>query len=115
VHQWHRHRFSALAARPPHPAIRVQSILDREIVAHQKTLEQKIAEQGPKPMRVDPHLIGLAIMNLLELNRLAEHRHADTKGTPWYANPGTKRLTELAPLYALAAAASATLQAMRSN
>jgi hypothetical protein len=57
-------------------------------------------------MRVDPHLIGLAVKDLLELNRLAEHNHAATKGTPWYANPGTfaatvaKRLTELAPLYA---------------
>jgi hypothetical protein len=85
---------------------RIQSILDRDTVAHQKTLEQKIAEQGPKPMRVDPHLIGLAVKDLLELNRLAEHNHAATKGTPWYANPGTsaatvaKRLTELAPLYA---------------
>lgn len=40
---------------------RIQSILDRETVAHQKTLEQKIAEQGPDGQRVDPHLIGLAI------------------------------------------------------
>jgi hypothetical protein len=27
---------------------RIQSVLDRELVAHQKTLEQKIAEQGPE-------------------------------------------------------------------
>jgi hypothetical protein len=85
---------------------RIQSILDRDTAAHQKTLEQKIAEQGPKPMRVDPHLIGLAIMDLLELKRLAVHNHSATKATPWYANPGTsaatvaKRLTLLAPLYA---------------
>lgn len=85
---------------------RVQSILDRYTVAHQKTLEQKIAEQGPNKMRVDPHLIGLAIKDLLELNRLAVHVHQATGQKPWYANPGTsptavtRRLDVLAPLYA---------------
>jgi hypothetical protein len=85
---------------------RIQSILDRETVSHQKTLEQKISEQGPTPLRVDPHLIGLALLDLLELNRLAIHYHAATGTKPWYANPGTsaaavaKRLTTLAPLYA---------------
>jgi hypothetical protein len=34
---------------------RIQSILDRETVAHQKTLEQKISDQGPTPLRVDHH------------------------------------------------------------
>ena len=85
---------------------RIQAILDRETVAHQRTLEQKIADQGPREMRVDPHLIGLAIQDLLELNRLATHHHVSTATKPWYANPGTsaaavaKRLTILAPLYA---------------
>jgi hypothetical protein len=84
---------------------RIQSILDRNTVAHQKTLEQKIAEQGPNAMRVDPHLIGLAIKDLLELNRLAVHIHQATGQKPWYANPGssptavTRRLDVLAPLY----------------
>jgi hypothetical protein len=54
---------------------RIQSILDRETVAHQKTLEQKISEQGPTQQRVDPHLVGLAILDLLNLNRLREHNH----------------------------------------
>jgi hypothetical protein len=45
-------------------------------------------------------------MDLLELNRLREHRHPATANQPWYANPGTSatsvatRLTDLAPLYA---------------
>lgn len=80
---------------------RIQDILDRETVAHQRTLEQKIADQGPSHMRVDPHLIGLAIQDLLELNRLAaHHHHAATAQKPWYANPATsapavaKRLAE---------------------
>jgi hypothetical protein len=84
---------------------RIQSVLDREIVAHQKTLEQKIAEQGPTNMRVDPHLIGHAIFDLRHLNRLADHHHNSTGNKPWYANIGTTaanvqgRLAELAPLY----------------
>jgi len=84
---------------------RIQSILDRDTVCNQKTLEQKIAEQGPKPMRVDPHLVGLALLDLLQLNRLSSHTHESTK-IAWFANPGTKaalvaeRLAELAPLYA---------------
>src|SRR5258707_3726996 len=83
---------------------RVQSILDREIVAHQKTLEQKISDQGPTPQRVDPHLVGLAIKDLLNLNRLRVYQHSGTKS--WYANPATpepsvaERLAILAPLYA---------------
>lgn len=85
---------------------RVQSVLDQHTVAHRRTLEQKISEQGPKPMRVDPHLLGLGIMDLLELNRLREYRHSDTGAQPWYANPATPvqtvvdRLSHLAPLYA---------------
>lgn len=84
---------------------RIQSVLDRERVAHQKTLEQKISDQGPTGMRVDPHLVGLAIMDLLELNRLKTVLHPDTANHPWYANILTQqaeidaRLAVLAPLY----------------
>ena len=55
-------------------------------------------------MHVDPHLIGLAIVDLLELNRLRGHQHSGFNA--WYANPGTPeqrvntRLAELGPLYA---------------
>jgi hypothetical protein len=85
---------------------RIGSILDREIVAHQKTLEQKIAEQGPVSQRVDPHLIGLAIMDLQELRRLRTHHHPATRDAGWYSNlltpdPAVQaRLADLAPLYA---------------
>ena len=84
---------------------RIQSVLDRETVAHERTLEQKIAEQGPVTQRVDPQLISLAVDDLIALNRLAVHHHPATKQTPWYANIGTKaevvdeRLQTLAPLY----------------
>lgn len=85
---------------------RVQKVLDRERVAHQKTLEQKISDQGPLPQRVDPHLLGLAIMDLTELGRLKTATHAATGSQKWYANKLTKpdeiegRLEELAQLYA---------------
>jgi hypothetical protein len=85
---------------------RIQKVLDRERVAHQKTLEQKISDQGPVNQRVDPHLLGLAIKDLLELGRLKTALHAATTKYPWYANLLTPdaviqdRLGELAPLYA---------------
>jgi len=84
---------------------RIQSILDRDIVAHRKTLEQKIAEQGPTGQRVDPHLVGLAIMDLQETRRLRDHSHPSDQKTQWYSNLLAKddqiaeRLDELAPLY----------------
>jgi hypothetical protein len=84
---------------------RIQSILDRDTACCQKTLEQKIAEQGPREMRVDPHLIGRAILDLTELNRLVAHRHATTGALSWYANPGRPsfeiiaRLDQVASLY----------------
>lgn len=84
---------------------RIQSILDRDIVAHRKTSEQKIAEQGPTGQRVDPHLVGLAIMDLQETRRLRAHSHQSDGKTQWYSNLLAKdeqvkeRLDELAPLY----------------
>jgi hypothetical protein len=83
---------------------RVQSILDRETVSHQKTLEQKISSQGPTPQRVDPHLLGLAIMDLIETNRLKTYKHSTVSN--WHSNIGASeqevmlRLNDLAPLYA---------------
>src|SRR5438445_4058377 len=84
---------------------RTQSVLDRETVACQKTLEQKISDQGPSDMRVDPALVGKALMDLREQRRLQSHTHRATGGISWYANR-TRNITEvnerldlLAPLY----------------
>jgi hypothetical protein len=85
---------------------RVLSVLDRNLIANQKTLEQKISEQGPNNQRVDPHLVGLAVMDLLEQNRLQKRTHKETSSTPWYSTITLKddvaapRLEVLAPLYA---------------
>ena len=102
-----RRRLSEPALERIHLAKRrIQSILDTHVTAHQRTLEQKIADQGPTNQRVDPHLIGLAIKDLIELNRLKTTLHPATSSQHWYSNPGTSdekisaRLEGLAPLYA---------------
>lgn len=85
--------------------LRVQRVLDREIVSTIRTLEQKISDQGPTPQRVDPHLVTIALRDLEQTNRLRLLRHELTE-PDWYSNPATKekiyapRLDELANLYA---------------
>lgn len=85
---------------------RILAVLDRETAAHRRTLEQKIAAQGPEDRRVDPHLIGLAIMDMIELNRLKRLDHPETGTKSWFSNIGTadvrvqEKLAEVAPLYA---------------
>lgn len=81
-----RHRIARHPAALERIALaktRVLSILDRETVAHEKTLKQKISDQGPTAQRVDPHLVSLAIDDMRELNRVAVHRHAATGQPPW--------------------------------
>jgi hypothetical protein len=98
-------RSKALLPRVGLAKKRIQSILDRDTIANQRTLEQKISDQGPSGQRVDPHLVGYAVKDLLELNRLQKILHKKTN-THWYANPATKpehydpKLQKLAPLYA---------------
>ena len=61
---------------------------------------------GTADQREDPHLVGLAISDLLQQNRLTAHRHESTGRLAWYTNPGTAdavvapRLALIAPLYA---------------
>jgi hypothetical protein len=63
---------------------RIRNILERETISHQKTLEQKISEQGPQPMRVDPHLVGLALMDLVERELIAEHKSSGVQN--WFSH-----------------------------
>lgn len=86
---------------------RLPNILEREIIACQKTLEQKISDQGPASQRVDPHLLGLALHELTtERKILAVHHHASTTHSPWYSNARLRepeirdKLERVAPLYA---------------
>ena len=86
---------------------RIPNVLEKQTVAHRKTLEQKISDQGPNHLRVDPQLLGLAIQELHEHRRtITHHPHPPTRTKSWYANAGAdadavqKKLAELAPLYA---------------
>lgn len=85
-------------------AARARKVLEREGVAHQRTLEQKISDQGPEGMRVDPHLLGFALRDLVERGLLSEHSHSDTH--KWFSHRLEKPervepvLAKLAPLYA---------------
>ena len=85
---------------------RIPNVLDTELVACQKTLEQKISEQGPKPQRVDPHLISLARKELTNHRRTIKHyTHASTGDIQWYTNTRAEdgkvlaKLNTVAPLY----------------
>lgn len=84
---------------------RLPNILERETVANQRTLEQKISDQGPNHQRVDPHLLGLAILELANERKIIRaHTHP---GTPvkWYANARfsndevEQKLAVVGPLY----------------
>ncbi len=85
---------------------RLPNVLDTQIVAHQKTLEQKISEQGPRSQRVDPHLLGLALRELHKQRRIVTRYEHEPTNTHWFANARieqaevAERLKTLAPLYA---------------
>jgi hypothetical protein len=84
---------------------RLPNVLETQGVAHQKTLEQKISEQGPKGQQVDPHLLGLAIRELHQHRRIVNRHTHEQTNTHWFANARTsqatvtKHLEILAPLY----------------
>lgn len=70
-------------------------------------MEQKISDQGPNDQRVDPHLLGLAIHELVsERKFIKSHTHSSTGSISWYANAKQSeaavntKLSEIAPLYA---------------
>ena len=86
---------------------RIPNVLENQLVAHQKTLEQKISDQGPNHLRVDPHLLGLAIQELSDHRRIISHHNHPATGTKsWYSNSRADpllvqdKLDEIAPLYA---------------
>jgi hypothetical protein len=85
--------------------LRLPNVLDTNIVANQRTLEQKISDQGPDEQRVDPHLLRLALSELVHYRRLIREITLPESHVPWYANAGqdpvkvTDKLGQLAPLY----------------
>jgi hypothetical protein len=64
---------------------RILNVLEREQIAGIRTLEMKICDAGPLPLRVEPHVLGLAGLELLNRNRVAVHQHPLTDTHSWYA------------------------------
>jgi hypothetical protein len=64
---------------------RLLSVLDREEVAGIRTLEMKISDGGPTHMRVEPHILGLAAIELETRGRVLVHNYDLTATHPWYS------------------------------
>lgn len=60
---------------------RIRLILGARTVANGRTLEQKIADAGPGPQRVDPHILTEARRNLISQGLLTRTL---VDGTPWF-------------------------------
>ncbi len=84
---------------------RIQSVLEREQVAAIRTLEMKISDGGPTPQRIEPHILGLAGIELVHRGFVKIHRHPDTATHNWYAParlPQTavnQKIAQLLPVY----------------
>jgi hypothetical protein len=66
---------------------RVVNILDEHGVCGIRTLEAKISEAGPGGQRVDPHLLSIALHDLVARRRVLTLTHASTGNQAWYAYP----------------------------
>src|SRR5262249_17788657 len=66
---------------------RIVNILDEHGVCGIRTLEAKISEAGPPSQRVDPHLLGIALHDLVARRRVLTLSHASTRNQAWYAYP----------------------------
>lgn len=84
---------------------RLLSVLDREEVSSIRTLEMKISDAGPREQRVEPHILGLAGVELVERGRVRTHHHHLTAKLNWYAPSRfseeqiAEKLAELAYVY----------------
>ena len=64
---------------------RLLSVLDREEISSIRTLEMKISDAGPKDQRVEPHILGLSGVELVERRRVRTHHHPLTAKQKWDA------------------------------
>ncbi len=64
---------------------RIQSVLEREQAAAIRTLEMKISDGGPNPQRVEPHILGVAGVELMERGFVKAHQHPSTGTHNWFA------------------------------
>lgn len=93
---------------------RIVSILRKHGVASMRILEQKIADAGPLPQRIDPHIITTARNALAAAGDLRERRHRSSR---WYylaATPADvvdRRFAELTALHDRTSAPDFTMRA----
>ncbi|MER9458175.1 hypothetical protein [Mesorhizobium sp. M0478] len=77
-------------------------VLQKQVVANARTLEQKISDAGPFGMRIDPHVLTPARNELIQEGLV---QATDKAGNTWFhlantpAAVVTKRLDELADLF----------------
>lgn len=82
---------------------RLLSILHAQTIACDRTLEQKISDAGPNPMRVEPNVLTQARNSLTKAGTILWEKHGKA---PWYYLKGTpresidSRLAVLVPLHA---------------
>lgn len=85
-------------------ARRICLVLRTRTIATWRTLEQKISDAGPYPMRVDPHLLTTA-RNELMTGGVVARRTVGKGNTPWFHLASTPdaeidaKLGELAPIH----------------
>jgi hypothetical protein len=83
---------------------RLQLVLRARVIANGRTLEQKISDAGPGPMRVDPHLLTAARSDLIKQGVIVR-KSVGRSNTPWFhlqtAIPEAveARLAEVKPIH----------------
>jgi hypothetical protein len=73
------------------------------VIVNQRTIEQKIADAGPGPQRVDPHILSRVRRELLREGRIRTFQSASSENWTHLANtPRSKinaRLAQLDPIF----------------
>jgi hypothetical protein len=93
---------------------RIQSVLDREQAAAIRTLEMKISDGGPTPQRVEPHILGVAGVELMERGFVKAYHHPTTGNHNWFAPARLSqgevdlKLQQIVPVYLETTAANFT-------
>ena len=84
---------------------RLPNVLETNSVANLRTLEQKISDQGPEDQRVDPHLLRLALLEVVSTRKQIKEIKPSDSHVSWYANAGhdkktvSVKLATLIPIY----------------
>jgi hypothetical protein len=64
---------------------RIVNILKKQVVANWRTLEHKIGDAGPNPVRVQPHILTPAKRELIKKGVLGVETRGNRAGSIWQA------------------------------